>query len=219
MGLSSLDGKKNIFIMRSLFSFVGRKLYKKEYDYLKIRLIQEYEKINIDPVFKMELSRFLISAEDHRFRLHFGFDILAMVRALIKSFLFGKLEGASTIEQQLVRVLTNNYQLTIKRKIKEVFLSTILSEIVPRSEIPIIYLNIAYYGHDMIGLDNAIEKLQSRCNVNDYYQLAAELVARIKYPQSKNDTFNNVIKIEYRIGHLKSLIKKHKNYWYIVWLK
>jgi penicillin-binding protein 1A len=48
----------------------------------------------------------LISGEDHRFYNHIGFDPIAILRAIYKRIDAGKIEGASTIEQQYVRTCT-----------------------------------------------------------------------------------------------------------------
>ena len=59
---------------------------------------------------------------------------------------FHKHEGASTIEQQLVRVLTNDYERTLKRKLKEIYLASHLRKYADKETIAIAYLDIAYYG-------------------------------------------------------------------------
>ena len=45
------------------------------------------------------LINFLIVAEDHRYKYHIGFDVIAILRALIKNLIYNTHEGASTIEQ------------------------------------------------------------------------------------------------------------------------
>ncbi|WP_349825405.1 transglycosylase domain-containing protein [Bacteroides ovatus] len=45
---------------------------------------------------------------------HIGFDIIAIIRACFKLLISNKKEGASTIEQQLIRVVTNDYRYTLK---------------------------------------------------------------------------------------------------------
>ena len=162
----------------------------------------------MDILFTDEVVKFLISGEDHRFQYHFGFDIIAILRAIKNRYLHDKIEGASTIEQQLVRVLTNNYEPTIKRKIKEIFLSTTISDTIPKSDIPLFYLSVAYYGSNMQGLQQAVDKLQNK--THDFTLLAAELVARLKYPEPLALSPLRENQIKKRKAHLLYLYNKHR---------
>ena len=64
--------------------------------------------------------------------------------------------GASTINQQLVRVLTNRYERTFKRKVKEILLASLVARAIPKTDIPGIYLSVAYFGWRMNGLVQAV---------------------------------------------------------------
>lgn len=158
---------------------------------------------------------FLISAEDHRFYYHFGFDIIAISRALRNKIFWNKNEGASTIEQQLVRVLTNNYQRNIKRKIKEIILAYSLKKTLTKKEIALIYLNIAYYGTNLEGLDQILNRfnLKPENDLND--QICAEVVARLKYPEPEKNNSRKLNLIKKRTIHIKILYKKHSSNKYL----
>src|SRR5262245_58755153 len=56
------------------------------------------------------VQRLLVSGEDHRHGRHPGFDCVAIGRAIWRRLTQGANEGASTIEQQIVRVTTNRYE-------------------------------------------------------------------------------------------------------------
>ena len=155
------------------------------------------------------LSKVLISGEDHRFHYHFGFDLIAIIRATRNRIFYKKIEGASTIEQQLVRVLTNDFDRTFKRKIQEILLSTTVSSIIPKSAIPKIYLNVAYYGAEMNGLKQTYLKLGIVDIETIPIEQAAEIVSRIKYPQPKNPNQNRLQQIEIRKQHLLKLYNNH----------
>lgn len=174
---------------RHIISFIGRQVYRQQYFVLKDRLLDEYWKIQtrLDSTHNRTLERFLISGEDHRFRYHFGFDVIAILRAIKNRILYNKIEGASTIEQQLVRVLTNDFEKTFKRKMKEIFLSTTLCELVPRKDIPTIYLYVAYYGTGMNGLEQVFKKLDIDNSQTISKELCAEIIARIKYPEPQKN--------------------------------
>ena len=109
--------------MRIILGHIAKTIYRDKYLCLQKRLLEEYYKIsNTDFADLDTLSKLLISGEDHRFFYHIGFDFIAIARAIKNRVLYNKVEGASTIEQQLVRVLTNDYQRTFSRKIREIFL-------------------------------------------------------------------------------------------------
>lgn len=150
----------------------------------------------------------LLSAEDHRFFGHGGVDPIAIARAFWRNLMFGAHEGASTVEMQLVRVLTGRFERKMSRKIREVGLATLLGSVVPRSEIPAMYLRIAYYGTGMVGFTKACNRLSLSRNMLTRRQ-AASLVARLKYPEPRRR--NNVVlaKIERRTRHLLSLYESH----------
>jgi membrane carboxypeptidase/penicillin-binding protein len=199
-------------IIRALICFIAKRIYPEDYSTLKNKLLDVYKNIkkyndnNNFIIFK----QLLISGEDHRFRYHCGFDVIAIIRAIKNKIIKDKTEGASTIEQQVVRVLINDFKKTFKRKIKEIFLSTTLQELVPRKDIPNVYLFIAYYGVNLIGFEQVYSKLNSHKNGFVDIELAAEIVARIKYPELVNNT-KRKNQIVLRKQYLLYLYKKHKN--------
>lgn len=196
--------------MRKIFSILAKILYKKKYYLLHKQLVMEYSKIdNTDELANNILSRVLISAEDHRFKYHFGFDIYAIVRATKNRFFSNKMEGASTIEQQLVRVLINEYDKSLKRKIQEIFLSTTLVDSVPRKQLPAVYLNIAYYGTELQGLKLVMKKFNIKNFSDICLETAAEIVSRIKYPEPKKMNNGRNSQIERRKLHSLHLHEKH----------
>src|SRR6267378_715365 len=81
---------------------------------------------------KLSIPQVLISAllvaEDHRFYVHGGVDPLAILRAIWHSFYHRRLIGGSTIEQQLVRTLTERKERNLKRKIRELALAFCVSQ-------------------------------------------------------------------------------------------
>lgn len=152
----------------------------------------------------------LIIAEDHRFYLHDGIDILAITRALMKTFLLGKLEGGSTIEQQLSRTITKRYQKNLRRKVIELCHASLIGLVVPKNEIPSMYLYYAYFGTDMEGYYKAIKHLRF---VKEPFNIsqACELIARLKYPQPQAENIKIFQKIELRVAHIKELYCKRKS--------
>ena len=202
--------------MRLIFKNIAKIIYRDKYLCLQRRLLEEYYKISDTNINGLDtLSKLLISGEDHRFFYHIGFDIIAIIRAFKNRVLQDKIEGASTIEQQVVRVLTSDYQKTFNRKMREIILATTLTSVVPKRAIPKIYLNVAYFGSGMNGLHQTFTKLQiSKANTISLED-AASIISRIKYPQPNNENVKRLAQIEMRKRHLIFLYNKHANRKYI----
>jgi len=98
----------------------------------------------------------LIATEDTSFFEHEGINFNAILRALIKDIKAGKkVEGASTITQQLVRNIYLNRKKTIDRKLKEMIISMKVEHFLSKEEILERYLNQIYLGHGYYGIKTA----------------------------------------------------------------
>jgi len=98
----------------------------------------------------------LIATEDTSFFEHPGININAILRALIKDIKAGKkVEGASTITQQLVRNIYLNRKKTISRKIKEIIIALKIEHFLTKEQILERYLNQIYLGHGYYGIKTA----------------------------------------------------------------
>ncbi|GHU42321.1 hypothetical protein FACS1894190_11510 [Spirochaetia bacterium] len=196
--------------MRKMFQYIAIRIYNNKYNLLKDRLLAEYELVKYDNTNGLNtISKILISGEDHRFYYHIGFDIVALLRAIFNRIFYNKIEGASTIEQQLVRVLTNDFEKTFQRKISEIFLATTIASIVPKTAIPKIYLNVAYYGTGMNGLSQAYSNLGITDRETISIEQAAEIVSMIKYPLPTKFSLKRLEQIKTRKEYLIKLYKKH----------
>lgn len=131
------------------------------------------------------LTEMLITGEDRRFLSHCGFDPAAMARAAFWS-LRGRLQGASTIEQQLVRTITGEKHIRAARKIREILLAASVAREYSKQDSARAYLGMGYYGTGMEGLARAIRRTPfpaptATLAIKQHW--AAGLVARLKYPQ------------------------------------
>jgi penicillin-binding protein 1A len=99
-----------------------------------------------------------ISAEDRRFWKHVGFDPIGISRAAYENYVGGgPRQGASTITQQVSRMLMLSNEKTIARKAKEVILSIRVERELSKEQILYIYLNHVYLGHGAYGVQAAAE--------------------------------------------------------------
>lgn len=100
-----------------------------------------------------------IAIEDKTFYTHSGINpIGGMLRAVAASILNKKLQGGSTITQQLVKSALLSPERTITRKVKEVMLSPIVELLYSKDKILELYLNTVPYGGTAWGIETAAEK-------------------------------------------------------------
>lgn len=131
------------------------------------------------PVFYTE---YLVAAEDHRSRLHSGIDQIGVLRAIYKRLFDGEIQGASTIEQQFVRVVLGDYSRSLQRKLKEQLLAVLLAKKKRKSDIAKAYLAIAYYGFDCEGTKGISKLVGSDLRLASETQVIS-IMARLKYPK------------------------------------
>ncbi len=96
----------------------------------------------------------MISAEDHTFWTNIGIDPQGILRAAT----CGGCGGGSTITQQLIKNLTGDDQASLSRKIPEATLAVGLTQQYPKSKILEMYLNVAPFGSQDLGIEAAVEE-------------------------------------------------------------
>ncbi len=103
------------------------------------------------------LKNAFIAIEDHRFYEHSGIDYKRTFGA-VANFFGGKSYGGSTITQQLVKNLTGENQVTVKRKLTEIMRALKLEKSLSKDEILELYLNNIYLSSGCFGVQTAAEK-------------------------------------------------------------
>ncbi len=157
-----------------------------------------YEKIN------SKIIDSFIVIEDKDFFNHKGLDLFRIIKATLVNLQKGEIkQGASTISQQLARILYLNNEKSILRKIKEAYLAIYLEEHYSKEKILELYLNGLFFGENIYGISEAsrfyFNKNQNELN----YAESAYLAAIINSP-------NNYLKEETSISSLnrKNLVLK-----------
>jgi penicillin-binding protein 1A len=97
----------------------------------------------------------VLATEDRRFYSHFGIDIVGTARAIANNRGGGKVQGGSSITQQLAKNLFLSNERTLDRKIKEAFLALALEANFSKDEILKLYLERAYMGGGSYGAAEA----------------------------------------------------------------
>ena len=151
----------------------------------------------------------LVACEDKRFHSHCGVDIYSIGRALFRAITRRSTEGASTITQQLVRVYSGDYRYSVGRKIKEIALATLADELLTKNEQVRLYLYRAYFGWKMNGLSQATYRLGCAAPFSETD--AAEIVARLKYPEPHNSSPARKSQIQARVSHILELTKEGRS--------
>ncbi len=135
-----------------------------------------------------------LSAEDKNFFDHPGVDAKGVIRA-IKNNIFNilnskRLEGASTITQQVAKNFLLNNEVSIDRKIKEAILAFRIERVLSKKRILELYLNQIYLGEGSYGIASAslryFNKPISELNYGEAALLAALPKAPSKYNPYKN---------------------------------
>ena len=151
---------------------------------LEKRLFIPYESIP-----DIVINSFL-SAEDKNFFSHPGIDAKGIIRAMIKNFqniLNNKrLEGASTITQQVAKNFLLTNEISFKRKVKEAILAFRIEKAYSKKRILELYLNQIYLGEGTYGIAAAsLEYFDKSVKELDYVE-AALLAALPKAPSKYN---------------------------------
>jgi penicillin-binding protein 1A len=99
-----------------------------------------------------------VAIEDKRFFDHNGVDWLRTLRASVNMFLGGdSTYGASTITQQLIKNLTSDNEVTVRRKLTEIFRALEFEKNYSKQEILEWYLNTIYMGEQCYGVRSAAQ--------------------------------------------------------------
>ncbi|MBR0186732.1 MAG: PBP1A family penicillin-binding protein, partial [Synergistaceae bacterium] len=102
------------------------------------------------------IVRAVLAAEDSAFDQHGGIRLGSIMRALWTDVVEGgKVQGASTITQQLARNLFLTHEKSITRKAKEIIIAMRLEKLFPKDKILELYLNTINFGHGAWGVETA----------------------------------------------------------------
>ena len=98
-----------------------------------------------------------IAIEDKRFLEHQGVDWITTMRACVRMFLGSGTAGGSTITQQLIKNLTGAEEVSVRRKLVEIFRALEFEKQYTKTEILEWYLNIIGLGENCSGVQSAAQ--------------------------------------------------------------
>ncbi|NET38550.1 MAG: penicillin-binding protein [Cyanothece sp. SIO1E1] len=113
------------------------------------------EQLTIDEIPNSVIQAF-VASEDRRFYEHEGIDYRGIARAIAANLLARDLvEGASTITQQLARIVFLDQERSLQRKFREALLARKIERELTKEQILERYLNLVYLGANAYGVADA----------------------------------------------------------------
>lgn len=132
-----------------------------------------------------------LAIEDQRFWEHKGIDRKAIFRALIANSKAGhKVQGGSTLTQQLVKNMVLSREKTYKRKFQEMWLAYKMEQTLSKQEILELYLNRIDLGNRAFGVEAASQRLFGKSAQKITLSEAAVLAAIPKAPTTYDPVKN-----------------------------
>lgn len=162
------------------------------------KLLEEYAKENrvFVPIENIPTSliRAFISAEDKNFYQHPGLDLNGLLRAIINNTANlvrnKRMEGGSTITQQVVKIFILGPERSLSRKIKEAILSFKITQVYSKDKILELYLNQAFLGMGTYGVATASKRYFNK-SLEDLDLAESALLASLpKFPSILNSSAN-----------------------------
>lgn len=167
------------------------KIYSSDDEIIKTFTAYTYEKIELKDI-PDNLKKALIATEDKNFYRHHGYDIVGLARSIVQNVLAGHVvQGASTITQQLARVLFLNNERTFDRKLKELFIAARIEKTISKDQILEMYMNNVYLGAGAYGVEGAAQIYFDK-HLKDCDLAELALIAGLPQAPSVYNPFNNM---------------------------
>lgn len=167
------------------------------------KLIGEFyeHRRSITPLEEMpsHLIQAFIAAEDGKFYEHSGIDFASIARAAWSNFKARgeRVQGASTITQQMVKQLLLSPKRTYRRKIREIVLAHRIEQRFTKEEILFLYLNEIYFGAGAYGVAEASRTYFSK-DIRSINVAESALIAGLPKAPGKNSPYRNPQRSETR---------------------
>lgn len=134
----------------------------------------------------------MVAIEDRRFRSHWGVDPVALMRitkfAIDNRGTGRRLQGASTITQQVARTIFLSNKYDVGRKFREMILALALERKFTKDQILELYLNKVYFGGGAYGIDAASRTFFGHAATNLTLSEAAVIAGLVKAPSRYSPT-------------------------------
>lgn len=128
----------------------------------------------------------LLSVEDNEFFYHEGINYKRIFSSLFNNILTSTRQGGSTITQQLVKNLLLSNEQSLKRKIQEAYLATLLEQNMSKEQILEYYFNEIYFESSVPGIGYAAKRFFDKDVSHLNLPECALLVGLVKSPPQYN---------------------------------
>jgi len=181
----------------------------------------ELEKRKYVPLENMpdHLIQAFLATEDRDFFKHQGISFRGIIRSVLVNLLYGRrMQGASTITQQLVRLKFLSAKKTFVRKIKEQFYAILVEREWSKEQILEAYLNNVYFGYGIYGVQAAAQRFWGKDVSEISLEQAATLASIMKSPQMYSPIHNQknavlrrnlILKLMFDIGMISATQKEY----------
>ena len=194
--LSSLPPIENL---RDFRPNIVTKFYSSDGEIIKTFTAYTYDKIELKDV-PENLKKAIIATEDKNFYHHRGYDLWGIARSSVQNVMaMHTVQGASTITQQLARILFLSNERTLIRKVKELEVATRIEKTISKDKILEMYLNNVYLGAGSYGVAGAAKTYFNK-KLNQLTLSELALIAGLPQAPSVYNPYNN-----------KDLAKKRRN--------
>ncbi len=167
------------------------KFYSSDGEIIKTFTAYTFSKVELSDV-PEELKEAIIATEDKNFYKHSGYDIFGLARSMVQNVLAGRVvQGASTITQQLARILFLSNEKTFTRKIKELVIAARIEKTISKDQILEMYLNNVYLGSGAYGVEGAA-KIYFNKHIKDCTLPELALIAGLPQAPSVYSPYNNL---------------------------
>ena len=165
--------------------------YSEDGEIIKTFAAYSFEQIDIKDVPK-DFIHALIATEDKNFYKHKGYDIWGMGRSMLSNVAARRVvQGASTITQQLARLLFLSNEKSFDRKIKELFTAASIENSISKDKILELYVNNIYLGSGAYGIQAAAQTYFNK-PLKDLTLPELALIAGLPQAPSVYSPYNNL---------------------------
>ena len=175
----------------------------------KLHGVENRTLVSIDEIPK-HVREALISIEDERFESHHGVDWKSTAKAILGKLTGTSTRGGSTITQQVVKNMTGDNEVTIKRKVTEIFRALRLEKNYSKDEILETYLNLVYFGNGCNGIEAAAEGYFGKTVGELSIAEAASIVGITQFPYKYDPSRGDWYREQNKERQLTVLYKMHE---------
>ncbi len=176
------------------------------------RLMRENREVAKMDEIPLHAQNAFLAIEDRKFRRHHGFDVKRLIGGTVVRLLtFRRMQGGSTITQQLAKNAFLSNERRIMRKVKEAIITIEIERKYTKDEILEKYINEIYFGEGAYGIKTAARHYFGK-EVKDLNLAESAVLAGIPNRPAKYSPFKNV---DFSVQRQKLILRQMLKYEFI----